>query len=465
MKLNKIILFSLIFLVLSIVLPSSLLAAEINLDRALNSALENNNTLKSAREKLKSAEMQKKSAESIMNSKLSGELSWQDEELTDDGSIFSTINYSKFLAEASTTEVQLDKADLKYYIAELEYKKSREEVLAAVIKQYYNLLKIDKLIRSQQAAAAEAEALYQDAKKRHTDNLITDADLLRMQINLEKSREKLKSIKSDKTTAEEEFSLLTGINAPELKLKDREIGSLESSVEFKKDSLLKLAYENRSDYQIKKLNADLIQADIKYLNSEDDPVFSLGGEYLFEDGKLKSSLNSKYQFNLSASADTRDQNEKYISVKNLELLEESEWKLTAALSYQFSDGGKNKAEVKAAEARLKESEFSLKNLKEQIKIEVSSLLRELDLAKNRAATAAKNLKRAKLEYQSTENRYQKGAVIESELISAQKLLTEAKADLAEAEYAVQLKKTEIMAAVENIHQSFTAGELGGDNSD
>jgi len=465
MKLNKIILVSLILLVISTVMPVSLLASETNLDIAIKSALENNNTLKSAREKLKAAEMQKKAAESIMNSKLSGELSWQDEELTEDGSIFSTINYSKFLAESSGTEAQLNKADLKYYIAELEYTKTREEVLAAVIKQYYNLLKIDDLIKSQKSAVAEAKALYQDAEKRYADNLITDADLLRMKINLEKSREKLKSIKSDRIKAEEELALLTGIKAVELKLAKSKITRSEDNFEFKKESLLKVAYKNRSDYQIKKLNADLIQADIKYLKSEDDPTFSLGGEYLFEDGRVKSSLNSKYQFNLSASADTRDQNEKYISIKNLELLEESEWKVTAALSYQFSDGGKNNAEINAAEARLKESEFSLKNLEEQIKIEVSSLLRELDLAKNRVNTAAQNLKRAKLEYQSTKSRYQKGAVIESELISAQKLLAEAEADLTAAKYAVQLKKTEIMAAVENIHKSFTAGELGGDKSD
>ena len=99
MKPNKIILFSLIFVVISSVMPMSLFAAEINLDTALKSALENNNILKSAREHLQAAEMQKKSAESIMNSKLRGELSWQDEELTEAGNIFSTINYSKFLAE------------------------------------------------------------------------------------------------------------------------------------------------------------------------------------------------------------------------------------------------------------------------------------------------------------------------------------------------------------------------------
>ncbi|TDO94363.1 outer membrane protein TolC [Halanaerobium saccharolyticum] len=465
MKLNKIILFSIILIVISGFIPVSMVAAEINLDAVLKSALENNNTLKSARERLKAAEMQKKASDSIMNSKLSGELSWQDEELTEDGSIFSTINYSKFLAESSGTEAQLDKADLKYYIAELEYKKTREEVLAAVIKQYYNFLKIENLIKSQKSAVAEAEALYQNAKKRHADNLITDADLLRTKINLEKVREELKSLKSDRIKAKEELILLTGINAAELKLVDRKVTSLESNFEFKKELLLKKAYKNRSDYQIKKLNADLIRADIKYLNSKDDPVFFLGGEYLFEDGRVKSSLNSKYQFNLSASADTREQNEKYISVKNLELLEESEWKVTAALSYQFSDGGKNNAEIKAAEARLKESEFGLKNLEAQIKIEVSNLLRELNLAKNRVDTAAQNLKRAKLEYQSTKSRYQKGAVIESELISAQKLVAEAEANLAAAEYAVQLKRTEILAAVENIHKSFTTGKLGGDSSE
>jgi len=463
MKINKIILS--LLLAVSLLLPLSASAVEIDLNTALEAALENNNSLQAAREKLKAAELQKKSAETIMNSKLKGELSWQDEELTDAGDIFTKIEYSKFLAESSGTEAQLDKADLKYYIAELEFNKKREEILENVIKQYYNLLKIESLVSSQKQAVKEAEAIYQDAKKRFADNLITKADLLRMEIYLDKNKEKLQRIEGDRIKAREKFALLTDIDTDQLSLKNNNLISAQSNLQFKKDDLFELAYQNRTDYQIQQLNSDLIKKDIQYLKADADPVFSMGGEYLFEDGRIETSLNSKYQFKLSGSADTREQDEKYISIKNLQLLDESEWKVTAVLSYEFSDGGQTKAEIKAAEAGIKESEINLDNLKSEIRIEISSLLRELELTETKLKTAAKNLKRAEMEYQNTKARYQKGAVIESELISAQKLLSDAETDLTTAEYAVQLQKTEVLAAVENIYKSFRLGILGGDSNE
>ena len=463
MKINKIILS--LLLAVSLLLPLSASAVEIDLNTALEAALENNNSLQAAREKLKAAEMQKKSADSIMNSKLKGELSWRDEELTDAGDIFTKIEYSKFLAESSGTEAQLDKSELKYYIAELEFNKKREEILENVIKQYYNLLKIESLVSSQKQAVKEAEAIYQDAKKRFADNLITKADLLRMEIYLDKNKEKLQRIEGDRIKAREKFALLTDIDTDQLSLKNNNLISAQSNLQFKKDDLFELAYQNRTDYQIQQLNSDLIKKDIQYLKADADPVFSMGGEYLFEDGRIETSLNSKYQFKLSGSADTREQDEKYISIKNLQLLDESEWKVTAVLSYEFSDGGQTKAEIKAAEAGIKESEINLDNLKSEIRIEISSLLRELELTETKLKTAAKNLKKAELEYQNTKSRYQKGAVIESELISAQKLLSDAERDLTAAEYAVQLQKTEVLAAVENIYKSFRLGILGGDSNE
>ncbi len=463
MKINKIIIS--LLLAVSLLLSLSVSAAETDLNTVLESTLKNNNTLQAAREKLKAAEMQKESAETIMNLKLKGELAWQDEELTDDGYIFTTIEYSKFLAESSGTAAQLDKAELKYYIAELEFNKKREEVLENVIKQYYNLLKIEFLVSNQKQAVKEAEAIYQNAEKRFADNLITEAELLRMEINLEKNKEKLQSIENDRIKAREQFALLTGIDTGQQSLKDTNLINSQSNFYFKKNKLFELAYQNRTDYQIQQLNLDLIKTDIQYLKAEAYPIFSVGGEYLFEDGKIKTSLNSKYQLNLSGSADTRDQDEKYISLKDLQLLDESEWKVTAALSYEFSDGGQNKAEIKSSEAKIKESEINLDNLESEIRIELSSLLRELELTENSLKTAAKNLKRAELEYQNTKSRYQKGAVIESELISAQKLLSDAETDLTKAKYAVQLQKTEILAAVENIYISFKAGMLGGDSSE
>ena len=51
------------------------------------------------------------------------------------------------------------------------------------------------------------------------------------------------------------------------------------------------------------------------------------------------------------------------------------------------------------------------------------------------------------------------------MISAQKLLSDAERDLTTAKYEVQLQKTEVLAAVENIYISFKAGILGGESNE
>ncbi len=435
-------------------------ADKVGINEAINLALENNRTLLAAEQKLTAAEKGNEAAESVMNYNLSGQISWQDEELTEDGNLFSSINYSKFLAESAGIGAKLDKAELKLLAAQIEFEKLRKEVLLNVIEQYYNLLKLQKLEHKQKAVVEEAESLYFNAQQRYQDSLIKKADLLRMEINLDKSRQALKSLENNKTTAEAQFMRLTGIEKNNLILKEDKL--ISDSYELNIKSLLKAALKNRSDYNIQLLNTELINADIKYLKSEQKPVFSIGGEYVHDDGKVEASVNSKYQLNLKGSFDTVKKNETYIALKNLQLLEESEWKVTAALSYQFSDGGQKEAEIEAAAARLRESKIKLEDLKSEIEIEISQLLRELDEKRESIKIADKNHHKAELEYQSVVNRYNKGAVIESEVVSAHKLLFEAETESILAEYHYHLKKAELLAALEKIYSSFKAEKLGGD---
>lgn len=460
---NKLILVIIFIAFLVIVNPTKGFTSEkIGINEVLSSALEDNRTLLAAEQRLSAAEKENEAAEAVMNYNLSGQISWQDEELTEDGNLFSSINYSKFLAESSGIGAQLDKAELKLLAAQIEYAKVREEVLLNVIKQYYNLLKLQKLEQTQKAVVEEAKSLYLDAQQRYQDSLINKADLLRMEINLDKSQQALKSIENNKITAQEQFSRLTGIEKEKLILKEDELIGKNSNFSFAKEALLESALKNRSDYNIQLLNLELIKADITYLKSEQLPVFSIGGEYIHDDGKVEATLNSKYQLNLKSSFDTAEKDEIYISLKDLQLLDESEWKVTVALSYEFSDGGQKEAEIEAAKASLKEKEINLEDLKAEIAIELSQLLRELDEKEENIKTAEKNNRKAELEYQSALNRYKKGAIIESEVISAQKMLVEAESEAVLAEYEYQLKKAELLAALEKIYSSFRAEKLGGD---
>lgn len=451
----------LFFLILTLVSVKTFAAEELGINEVLNSTLENNKKLLAAEQKLKAAEKQNLAAESIKNSKLKGEVSWQEEELNTEGNLFTTISYSKFLAESEGIKAQLDQAEIEYLIAELEYNRLREQILEDIIKQYYNLLKLDKKAVQQKIIVKEAESLYHDAEQRYQDSLLTKADLIKTEINLDQSRQNLKSIENEKKTAAEHFERLTGIDINRTEIKDEKLLQNEQNIISNQDQLLKLAFENRSDYQMQLLNSNLIEANLNYIRSEEKVIFSLGGEYNDDDGKIKSSINSKYQFILEGQFNTVDQAEMYVSLKDMQPVEESEWKVTAALSYEFADGGKKDAEIEAAKANLSESEIKIDDLESEIKIEIAGLLRQLEESKSRIKIAEKNLEKSKLEYQSTKNRYQKGAVIESNLLSAQSLLKTAETELIEAEYAYQLLQAEILMEVQSLYHSLNSGIIGG----
>ncbi len=439
-------------------------AEEINLRTALESALENNSSLLAAEEKLKAAESKKSAADSIMNSKLSGEIAWQDEELSDEGDFVTSLNYSKIFAESRGTKAQLRQAEIDFLIANLEYQKIRDEILHNVIKQYYALLKNQKLIEKQQTILKEAEALYKDAELRYEDSLLTKAGLLKLEINLDKSRQILNSLKNQYLTNIEQFERLTGISIEKEKMEvSEEMVFNEKEISLDNgDLFLKTALNNRSDYLIQILNSDGLESSINYLESEKGPTFSLGGEYNFDDGKVEAVVNNDYQLNIKTRLDTIEREEMYVSLADMQLFEESEWKITAAVSYDFSDGGKKNAEIEAAQANLNGNKIKIKDMEEEIKILLNAKLRELSDSRARIETAAKNLKRAELEYQSAEKRFKLGAVTESGLISAQSLLEEAETEKIEAEYNYELKKAELLSEMQIIYKELVDGKSGGD---
>jgi outer membrane protein TolC len=461
---NKIFILIIIFLFAFSISSALVSAEEIDLKTALESALENNSSILAAEEKLKAAENKKAAAESIMNSKLRGEIAWQDEEITDEGNFVSSLTYSKLFAESKGTKAKLNQAELDFLIANLEYQKIRDEILHNVIKQYYLLLKIQKLIEKQETGLKEAKALYKDAELRFEDSLLTEAGLLRLEINLDKSRQALKQLNNQYQTASEQFKRMTGISSAEnnLKVEEEVIFSEKEIREDNADIFWDAALNNRSDYLIQILSSDNIESSIDYLESEKRPTFTLGGEYNFEDGKVEAAVNSDYQLNVSTRLDTIEKEEMYISLADMQLFEESEWKITAAVSYEFSDGGKKNAEIKSAQANLNENEIKIKDLEEEIKILINAKLRELAESRERIEIAAKNLKRAELEYKSTEKRFKQGAVTESALISAQSLLEEAETENIEAKYSYELKKAELLSEMQIIYKELINEQSGGD---
>ncbi|ADQ14205.1 TolC family protein [Halanaerobium hydrogeniformans] len=465
---NKIITAALILLMIFSALfvnYENLKAAErLDLSTAIEMALKNNRNFEAARNKLLQAEKQSEAAKTIMNSKLFAETAWQSEELNQSGDFIASLNYQKLLAQSKGTKAVLQKAELELLIAKLNFDKNREEVLHNLIKQYYAILSINEKIESQKVIIEEAESFFADAKARYDDGLLTEADLLELEINLDKSLDALANLKNEEQRAKEHLARLTAyqetdfiVQAPE---KDFEVYEA-------REMLIEKALNNRSDYLTQELELEIIKSEIAYLDSEKRADLNLRGEYIFEDGRIKAAFNDDYQLSLKGSFDTidkelvdRDMLQSEETIKLIDnLTEESEWKITASISYEFSDGGRKKAESKALEAGYNALHLNREDLEEELKIEIKHLVNKIREAEQKLLTAEKNLEKSRLQYQSSKNRFEQGAINQSQLITSQRLFREAEDNKINADYNLSLTKLELLAYLEIIYQEIFVSSL------
>ena len=468
---NKIITVALIFLMIFTFFSFSIedlkAAEKLELATALEMSLENNRNLEAARNKLIQAEKQSEAAKSIMNSKLFAETAWQSEELNQSGDFIAALNYQKLLAQSKGTKAILQKAELELLIAKLNFDKNREEVLYNLIKQYYAILSINEKIASQKVIIEEAESLYADAKARYKDGLLTEAALLELEINLDKSLEVLNSLKNEQQRAKEHLARLTAYDGNDFEVQPPE---KRFALKETEDELLANALNNRSDYLTQGLEREILKSEIAYLDSEKRANLNLRGEYLFEDGRIEAAFNDNYQLSLKGSFDTidkelvdRDILQSQEAIKLVDnLSEESEWKVTASISYEFSDGGRKKAESEALEAAYNALHLKIEDLEEEIKIEIKHLENKIKESEQKLLTAEKNLEKSRLQYQSSKKRFEQGAINQSQLISSQRLYREAEDNKINADYNLSLTKLELLAYLEIIYQENFSQQSGGD---
>lgn len=446
----------------------NLKAAQIlELDTALEMALKNNRNLEAARNKVIQAEKQSQAAKSIMNSKLFAESAWQSEELNQSGDFIASLNYQKLLAQSKGTKAILEQAELELLIAKLIFDKNREEVLHNLIKQYYAILSINEKIASQKVIIEEAESLYADAKARYKDGLLTEAGLLEFEINLDKSLEVLNSLKNEQQRSKEHLARLTAYDGIDFEVRPPE---KEFALRETEEELLAKALNNRSDYLTQGLEREILKSEIAYLDSEKRANLNLRGEYVFEDGRIEAAFNDNYQLSLKGLFDTidkelvdRDILQSQEAIKLVDnLSEESEWKVTASISYEFSDGGRKKAESEALAAAYNALHLKMEDLEAEFKIEIRHLENKIREAEEKLLTAEKNLEKSRLEYQSSKNRFEQGAINQSELISSQRLFRESEDNKIKADYNLSLTKLELLAYLEIIYQENFVQQSGGD---
>ena len=273
------------------------------------------------------------------------------------------------------------------------YQQARDTVVLAVGKAYLMAIAGKAQVQSATAERDTAQALYQLAKDRESAGLNPQIDTLRALVELKSQQENLLS--AENAYATEKLNLARAIGLPdgqEIELATEVPFSPMSSQNIEED--ISQAFLHRGDYQAATAEVTAAQAQLRSARAERYPSAGVNANW----GDI-------------GTGGITDGHQTYV--------------VAGTVKVPLFQGGRVHGEIEAAEARLKQAQSKLANLKEQIGYDVRTALLNLqtdasqvDVAKTNTALAAQTLDQSR-------DRFASGVTNNVEVIQAQQAVAQA----------------------------------------
>jgi outer membrane protein TolC len=301
----------------------------------------------------------------------------------------------------------------------LELERIAEDTRSQATQRYYELQNADSQVEIEQGAVRDAQQTLRDAQLLEQAGLGTRFDVLRAEVELARAQQRLSTAKAGQSNARRQLvntlSLAENVNlvtADEVK----EAGAWKLALE---DSIV-LAYKNRAE-----LERFLVEREI----SDQDREIALS--------------QTRPQVNLAASYDLFDQ------------LDESEADLTdgytlqAQMQWRFFDWGSSRAFGEQAEAQKQAAEAQFAGQRNTVRFEVEQAFNNQIANKENIATSKKGLDLAEESLRLARLRFQAGVGTQTDVIDAQRQLTDARGDFTRAIIEYNQSLNQLQRAVSN----------------
>jgi len=400
----------------------------LTLEKCLELALVNNQTIKIAQQKLDNAYWKKEEAFAGYLPQLSASGTYLRKKKPDIPVQFlesAGRYYSLFFAEEIYTgHLSLEQpvftwgriyqankqARLVYEIAKEEYRKIKNELIAQVKESFYHLLSVQQMVFiSEEAVGVTAEhlkvteAFYQEGKVPKYDVSRAKVQLANAKTNLIKAKNGLKLVK------EGLFYLLNTKIAEDIEIQG-ELKYLPREIDL--DTALKEALNNRPEIKEMELQEKIGKSLVKLSKAGNKPTLILTGNYDWQNDQL--STKDWY----------------------------GTWQGLLILNVPLFDGFSTRAKVKQSETNLEQIKLSKELTIESIKLEVKQAVLNLQQAKESIEAQKENVDTAKDNLRIAQERYKLGLMSSIEVRDAELTLTQAETNYyqALAEYLIALVK-------------------------
>ena len=396
----------------------------LTLDRAVELALKNNESLLSTRLEEDRARARVREAYSEALPKLDFSSSftrnWALPEFNFGGQTFKvgTDNVINFGLDLSQTiyrggQVGVGLRMARYYerISEFNTDQMRENTVHQVRNGFYDVLLAEAIVEVAAAAYDRAVAQHESIQRFFEAGTVSDYDVLRSKVEVTNAQPPVTQARNQLAVAKADLKRMIGLPR---QVRIRCSGSLDvdvSGLPGDIESAVDMALSNRPDLEAARLQTAMNDASIRFARSENLPDVSLSAGYL-----MQAQVNDPGFKSLAFNDFSRS------------------WNTLINVSFPVFDGRQNSGRVMQAQADYELSRYIERQLTKQIEVDVTEALLGMVEASERVRAGAEAVELAGRGLAIARVQFEGGVSTQLELIDAQLVLKQAETDHVTAEY-------------------------------
>jgi outer membrane protein TolC len=306
-------------------------------------------------------------------------------------------------------------------VASLEAEVTKRDVMATAGLFYMEAIRAEAAVKARQADIELSQQLLKLAQDRKKAGVATGLDVTREEVQLENTRQQLLMVQNDHESAKLNVIRALGIDFDvRLTLTD-ELSLVNVAPQSPADALL-AARENRTELKAQNTRQKLVSLNLSSVTNERVPSLSFNGDYGWIGVKPEDALAT----------------------------------YTAGLMFSVPifDGGQRESRISENRSRVRQESIRMKDVSDQITLEVRNALLTLDSSTQQVGVAQKGIELAMKELTFARDRFAAGLATNIEVTNAQTSVARARDNLIEALFRFNASRINLARAKGELEQIF-----------
>jgi len=306
-------------------------------------------------------------------------------------------------------------------VASLEAEVTKRDVMATTGLLYMEAIRAEAAVKARQADIELSQQLLKLAEDRKKAGVATGLDVTREEVQVENTRQRLLVAQNDQESAKLNVIRALGIDFDVQLILTDELTLVPVAPQSPTDALL-AARENRTELKAQVTRQKLASLSLSSVTNERIPSLSLNGDYGWIGLKPEDAF----------------------ATRSVGLM----------LSVPIFDGGQREGRISENRSRVRQEFIRMKDVSDQITLEVRNALLTLDSSTQQVAVAQKGIELAMKELTFARDRFAAGLVTNIEVTNAQTSVARARDNLIEALFRFNASRINLARAKGELEQIF-----------